>query len=496
MVSQLAPRALVNAAGDDVSWQGLSDVPSRALLEGLARAHGFSCTRVRLATDRPEVGTYTSSRQFQSRPRRYFLRCERVAEKGAPRLLEASVMKGEGATLEWGSTGYMASWWHTRKATEDNTGGNGDAKDTRAVAKAGAWAFDEEIAQRFDREALLHIPGYKRVIDLSVQALKDTLGEDRTDGAVIDVGCATGRTMHELMGAGFGNVHGVDTAPPMLKAAEATLNGAGELHEGSVLPDPPEGGGWRGVIANWTLHFIASREERKQYVCDVFRKLTAGGIFMLTEKTQQDDAQQSEYHQWKRKQGLSDMEVAVKAELIKGVLCPLPASWYDSTLEQAGFVGVELVANRFEFRTWIARKPTADVAAARPFVAWPELGAGVAFDGSDDPIAPYAVSGWDDARWQNELEDVSVYGLVVEGMARLIPGNNHDDAGTGFELSKGFYFSCPGRCELIGGKGILITCPGERFRALFSIGGPLVPGEARLPCECLLFSALCPSAHS
>ena len=139
------------------------------------------------------------------------------------------------------------------------------------------------------------------------------------------------------------------------------------------------------------------------------------------------------------------------------------------------------------------RKPTADVAAARLFVAWPELGAGVSFDGSDDPIAPYAVSGWDDARWQNELEDVSVYGLVVEGMARLIP-NNHD-AGTGFELFKGFYFSCPGRCELIGGKVIIITCPGERFRALFSIGGPLVPGEARLPCECVFVFLRCVRVH-
>jgi hypothetical protein len=84
-------------------------VPSRALLEGLARAHGFACTRVRLVSDRPEVGTYTRSRKFQTRPRRYFLRCERVAEKEAPRSLEASVMKGEGATLEWGSTGYMVS---------------------------------------------------------------------------------------------------------------------------------------------------------------------------------------------------------------------------------------------------------------------------------------------------------------------------------------------------------------------------------------------------
>ena len=49
------------------------------------------------------------------------------------------------------------------------------------------------------------------------------------------------------------------------------------------------------------------------------------------------------------------MEVEAKAERIKGVLCPLPASWYDSALAQAGFVDVELASNHFEFRTWVAQ---------------------------------------------------------------------------------------------------------------------------------------------
>jgi hypothetical protein len=58
------------------------------------------------------------------------------------------------------------------------------------VAEAGAWAFDEEIAQRFDREALLHIPSYERVIALSVRVLADTLGAERADGAVVSRSCA------------------------------------------------------------------------------------------------------------------------------------------------------------------------------------------------------------------------------------------------------------------------------------------------------------------
>jgi hypothetical protein len=55
--------------------------------------------------------------------------------------------------------------------------------------------------------------------------------------------------MRALLGAGFGRVHGVDKAPPMLKAARVALEGTGELHEGAALPEPPAPptgeGAWR-----------------------------------------------------------------------------------------------------------------------------------------------------------------------------------------------------------------------------------------------------------
>ena len=45
------------------------------------------------------------------------------------------------------------------------------------TASAGAWSFDDsEVAARFDREALCHIPDYEKVIELSIIAIENLLG--------------------------------------------------------------------------------------------------------------------------------------------------------------------------------------------------------------------------------------------------------------------------------------------------------------------------------
>jgi hypothetical protein len=77
---QLAPSAMVNKSGDDASFQGLSVVPSRPLVEAVVQAMGFEPTRVRLRpppTLNQDVRTYTGSRPHAALPRRFFLRCTR-----------------------------------------------------------------------------------------------------------------------------------------------------------------------------------------------------------------------------------------------------------------------------------------------------------------------------------------------------------------------------------------------------------------------------------
>ena len=112
---------------------------------------------------------------------------------------------------------------------------------------------------------------------------------------MIDVGCATGHTMLQLLRRGtFKAVHGVDSAPPMVARCRANLTAAGHaavvarcVHELDTLPpttslDTPLG----AVLANWTLHFM-SAALREAYLHSVLHALAPGGVLVLTEKTLQ-----------------------------------------------------------------------------------------------------------------------------------------------------------------------------------------------------------------
>ena len=404
---QLAPRALVNRSGEDASFAGLSVVPSRALLELVAASFGFEPTRVRLAphpTRADDVLTYAGLRRFQATPRRFFLRCERRANaptvRGMPRSLEAAVTSGAGAVHVWSKP---VSWWSFSGAGAGAAvsaalpDGEAPAVDGSVVAAAaskarkeevlprahapGHWAFDSDVASRFDHEARCHIPDYLQVVDVAADAVTLALsaaGVDARRRSAIEVGCAVGYSMRVLLERKvFAAVHGVDSSPSMIASCRANLATAGHaavaehnVHETATLPpadrfDPPLG----AVFANWTLHFIRGVDEREEYLRRIYRALEPGGVLVLTEKTRQDAATRALYHQWKALQGVDAATIAAKEAALEGVLIALPAQWYDDTLERAGFTDVTVLWSRFGFVTWLAHKPqhaaTAATAAAR-----------------------------------------------------------------------------------------------------------------------------------
>ena len=134
---QLAPSAMVNKSGDDASFQGLSVVPSRPLVEAVVQAMGFEPTRVRLRphpTLNPDVRTYTGSRLHAALPRRFFLRCTRpqgnlpAIPQSVPRSLEDSVLSRKGRVHRWhhqpNATVGAAAWWMFPAAAPQDSRGD------------------------------------------------------------------------------------------------------------------------------------------------------------------------------------------------------------------------------------------------------------------------------------------------------------------------------------------------------------------------------------
>lgn len=208
------------------------------------------------------------------------------------------------------------------------------------------WAFDSKVADSFDDIAKTNIPDYEQVIAQCIQIIS-AIGVDNP--RIIDVGCATGNTLRRLYGAGFTDLVGVDNSRHMLNAV-ADLPGV-EL----VLSDhfPGHRGPYDVVLANWTLHFI---ENRRSYLMAIAESLSAGGILLLTEKTQSSPITQALYRDFKRANGLTEEEIQTKERQLIGVLTPYPVDWYFELLYQLGFHWVEVINAKYGFVSFLARR--------------------------------------------------------------------------------------------------------------------------------------------
>lgn len=209
--------------------------------------------------------------------------------------------------------------------------------------KTSPWTFDEEVAKRFQQEANTHIPDYARVIDMCLSIVEHTFPEK--SARIIDVGSALGFTIDKFIQAGYNQVCG-------LEISESMRNNS--LHKDKViLSQKMPNEQYEVVLANWTLHFIL---ERREYLKDIFDRMSPGGILILSDKMSQPWPIKDLYYDWKRSNGVSQETISSKEQKLKGVLETKPLFWYLEILEKIGFREVECINSRFGFNTLICKK--------------------------------------------------------------------------------------------------------------------------------------------
>lgn len=210
---------------------------------------------------------------------------------------------------------------------------------------AGSWKFDSAVAEDFNQIALTSIPRYQETVTMGLEVASRIFPEKKC--RIIDVGSAIGYTIDQFIQAGFDDVWGVENSKAMFDKS---------LHkEKVILSDsfPIHLGPYDVVCANWVLHFMNQRE---QYLESIFEGLALGGVFILSEKIQASPLVQNLYHDFKRKNGLSESQIRDKEAAIKGILNPYPLEWYFVTLKEIGFSNIEIVNSYYNFVTIICRK--------------------------------------------------------------------------------------------------------------------------------------------
>ena len=112
------------------------------------------------------------------------------------------------------------------------------------------------------------------------------------------------------------------------------------------------------VILNFTLQFITV-SDRDQLIQKISAGMRSGGVLIISEKVsflnkEIDSLFIDLYHQFKEKQGYSELEVSQKRDALENVLIPEPLEKHYERLLAADFELIETWLKYFNFASIIA----------------------------------------------------------------------------------------------------------------------------------------------
>ncbi|HEU5074082.1 MAG TPA: methyltransferase domain-containing protein [Polyangiaceae bacterium] len=222
---------------------------------------------------------------------------------------------------------------------------------------ASGWSFGGNVWRHFDQHIRASVPGYDLVHDTILDLGQGFLGPGKR---ACDLGCSTGTLTARLANQFRGvEVVGVDIEPSMIAAAKRLSPHRPTYRCGDVRDiELPR---LEFACACYTLMFLPPRD-RLDVLRRVFGALGPGGGFVLAEKVLREDPIheahcQRQHYAFKRRQGLSEQEIALKARSIEGCLIPLTDQENVALLRDAGFAEIQLVFRSACFDAWVAVRP-------------------------------------------------------------------------------------------------------------------------------------------
>lgn len=231
-------------------------------------------------------------------------------------------------------------------------------------APATDFRFNEEVADVFDDMVSRSVPFYGEMQRMVGELARD-FARDETN--VYDIGCSTGTTIRLLDGViGHPNVTliGIDNSAEMLAKAREKLDQSNLAHAYDVkLADVQEGVPIRNasvVTMLLTLQFIRPLYRHK-LVRGIWEGMTEDGCLLLIEKLTSADTLFNRlfinyYYDFKRRNGYSSTEIAMKREALENVLIPYRLEENTDLLKESGFRHVEMFFRWYNFCGIVAVK--------------------------------------------------------------------------------------------------------------------------------------------
>lgn len=235
------------------------------------------------------------------------------------------------------------------------------------LASIEQFRFDDNVAAVFADMIKRSVPGYSTILNM-IGDITERYGQDNSQ--CYDLGCSLGAATlamrHKLAASGC-LIISVDNSAAMIDRCKKTIEldtkskpdltpvklqccdiGDVQIENASV------------VVLNFTLQFIPL-EQRQNIIQSIYNGLLPGGILLLSEKVMFEDEPHQQlltelYHNFKRNNGYSDLEIAQKRTALENFLQPETIDTHKQRLKDTGFASADVWFQCLTFASVIAIK--------------------------------------------------------------------------------------------------------------------------------------------
>lgn len=225
------------------------------------------------------------------------------------------------------------------------------------------FVFDQHVVNVFEDMINRSVPGYKMMLEL-IGIITQRYVQAETH--IYDLGCSLGASTLAIRHAlpySDCTVFAIDNSPEMVEQCRRNIVEDKSTCPVKVLCCDVQDAKFNNaslMVMNLTLQFIPVIE-RETLMEKIYSGLNSNGVLLLSEKIIVDSKKDNDvlielYHDFKRRMGYSDLEIAQKRDAIENILIPETLERHRMRLLNAGFSQVIPWFQSFNFISLIAIK--------------------------------------------------------------------------------------------------------------------------------------------
>lgn len=236
-----------------------------------------------------------------------------------------------------------------------------DSLFLKSDIKESSFAFNQEVVEVFDDMLDRSVPGYREIIEEQIRIINHYY-QNKT--FIYDLGCSLGTLSFQIaesLGSRLDQIIAIDSSEEMINECKQRL----DLKSFPIqfLNIPLENLDFLSssvICLNFTLQFIDPLK-RQEIIDRIYDSLTHKGILLLSEKISHPDSEIHElmndrYHDYKRDQGYSDIEIEQKKSALRNVLISESLDTHLERLKKSGFKKILVWKAWYNFISLIAIK--------------------------------------------------------------------------------------------------------------------------------------------